>query len=611
MSDINLSTNKDQPSSAKGPPMNGWARPKLSARDIGGLSATSILLPALVCLWAIEKWRYRAPSGDSWFLAGNYMDACLSGNWLTALFTRLNEHWLVSCKAGLFASFQWFGRDADRLPILAWISIVAVVTGSFLLSKSWVLRRDKRQIVLIWFTAATLMFTLGQTYFLLWEACFFLHFPLIALLLMIWIFGSETHWVIRVFLASFFGAASVFTFGMGIISSIAILPVIWLNGRPDRVKATVSWIAVIGMLAALQFSGVRTVGSESTTLSRIFANPWQAVEFGLAMLGSPLACGTIIDPTLQSHLIAWAGLGIAAVLGLALWRRRHEPELIQRAAPWITIGLAGLGACGMVTAGRVSDNLGIAITGRYVALALPFHLGLFMLAALLWGQKRGFGQATVFLAALSVLNSYSGATEMPYWQARNRYERSSLMLLPHLPLEALPGLDLVEDTDRVRATVAFMREKDVLRRVPEINGVALTNFDVRSELVASRAEFQGLLPTEEGWQLVGRAELSTTGQPPDLILISFESEDMPARIIDTAVPTMPVNYFQNVTHRRTHRSFFNSWKRVLSKDRLAGQKGGWLRAWAWDLDAQRLFPIRGKHRIEPQSSSSPTENPTG
>ena len=187
------------------------------------------------------------------------MDSSQSGNWWSAIFTRLNEHWLVSCKAGLFASFEWFGRDADRLSILAWLSIAGVVIGTYSISRSWILQRDRRQLILVWLTVAVLMFTLSQTYSLLWEACFFLHFPLIALLVMIWIFGRDSHWAIRVLLAGIVGTASVFTFGMGITSSIAIFPVLWWNGRPDRGKATFCWFIVIGMLAALQFSGVRTV----------------------------------------------------------------------------------------------------------------------------------------------------------------------------------------------------------------------------------------------------------------------------------------------------------------------------------------------------------------
>jgi hypothetical protein len=565
------------------------------------LALLAIGIPGLICLLAIQKWRFRMISGDSWFLAGNYMDACRSESWVAALFTRLNDHWLVPCKAGLFAGFHWFGRDMDGLCSLAWLSALAVMIWVAKESLSWLAPRGKRQLLSVWLIAALFMFTLGQTYFLLWEACFFLHFPLLALLIMIEVLRSNLHWLARVSFAAMAGACSVLSFGMGIVPVIAVYPLIWLCGRPDRIKATITWTVWVCLLTALQFSGVRQASSQSVTVQRIFNDPWQAVEFVLVLLGSPLAWGTVVDPIRQGVFWGAVGAGILSLLLLTLWRKRAQPSILAQAAPWISISLAGFGATLLITAGRMSDNLGIALTGRYVALALPFLLGVYLLCALLWGKKSGFGVVTLFLVLLLSLNWYAGALEMPYWNAKNRSEMASVSLLPHLPLEALPGLDLVENTERIRDTANFLRQTGALRRVVTLPDIEIKDFRLRSRLTKGRAEFRTLQPLKEGWLATGRAIQPETGLPPDLILFAFETEGEASRIIDTAIPTLPMFYFENKTRLRSYRDFYQGWQRVISPDRLPQGKSGWIRAYAWNYESNRLAPIIGKHRIDPIS----------
>jgi hypothetical protein len=569
------------------------------------LALIAMGIPALICLLAIQKWRYRMISADTWFLAGNYMDASQSGSWLSALFTRLNDHWLVPCKAGLFAAFQWFGRDVDALSFLSWFSALIIATWVAKESYSWMAERPRGQLIGVWLVVALFVFTLGQTYFLLWEACFFLHFPLIALLVMIEVFRSNLHWLSRILLASIAGAGSVLSFGMGIVAVIAVFPSIWLSGKPDRAKTIVAWIVSIGLLTALQFSGVKNASAESTTVQRIVSDPWQAVEFVLVLLGSPLAWGTAIDPIRQGIFFGFMGIGILALLMLGLWQKRATPDLCARAAPWISISLAGLGAALLITAGRVSDNLGFPLTGRYVALALPFLLGIYLLAALLWGKKRGFGRVTILLAILLSLNWYAGALEMPYWHAKNRSEMASLALLSHLPIEALPGLDLVEPTERIRETAKFLRSRGALRGVTDAPGVETTDYRVRSELTRSRAEFRTLQAVEGGLLANGRALQPETILPPDLILIAFETEGEPIRIIDTALPNLPISYFENKTRLRTYRDFYQGWQRIISPARLPPGKSGWIRAYTWDCNTTRLSPMIGKHWIDATSTRRP------
>jgi hypothetical protein len=563
-------------------------------------------IPALVCLLAIREWRYRMIHGDTWFLAGNYMDASRSGSWISALFTRLNDHWLVPCKAGLFAGFQWLGRDVDCLTVLAWISALIVAGWVAKESREWLASRPQRHILSVWLVVALFMFTLGQTYFLLWEACFFLHFPLIALLIMIEVLRSKLHWLARALIATIAGAGSVLSFSMGIVPVIAVYPVIWFCGRPDRVKTTLVWTLLTSLLAVLQFSGMRTANTESATVQRILHDPWQAVDFVIAILGSPLAWGTVVDPSKQGIFFGMVGLGVLSLLALTLWKKRNTPDLLANAAPWISISLAGFGATLLITAGRVSDNLGVALTGRYVALALPFLLGIYLLSALLWGKKEGFGLATLFLSILLVLNWYAGALDMRSWNVKSRSEMASAALLPFLPLEALPGLDLVEGTERVRDIANFMREKGVLRRVIELPGIEPKDFRVRSELTKSRAIFRTLQPVEGGWLASGRAVQPETGCPPDLVLLTFEPEGESPRIVDTATPNMPLFYFENETRLRTHRDFYQGWQRIIAHDRIPPGKSGWIQAYAWDCNSLRLAPISGKHWIDQTSVGKTT-----
>lgn len=582
---------------------NTTVKQAIDRRTLRLLAVVAVGLPALLCLTAMDVWRYLCLSEDSWFLAGEFKATTEDGLWLQSVFTRLNEHWLVPCKVALFGALQWLPHDVERLACIAWLSVLFVTVMAVRESRSWLQDRSKLHVLSVWLTLALFVFSLKQTYALLWEACFFLHFPLVALALMIGLFKRDFHWAVRVFGAAIIGAASVFSFGMGVVSVWAVFPVIWFGGGRAPIKTSIVWFMVAICLTVLQFSGVGSIHSDRTSLVRLAEQPMMAVQFALAMLGGPLAGGTSFEPINQAIAIGTAGVFLLVISCWALWRRRDTPGFIRSAAPWLAWCLFGFGAVALVTAGRLSPNLGIPLTGRYVALALPFGVGLFVLSSLLWGQSRRFPFVALLVGSLLVLNWQSGALEMRYWTAKNRQEAASVALVPFLPLHSLPRIQ-VRGAEQMREVVAFLRERDVLRRVPELAGIELDNFKLRSELTPSQANFDSLHALVDGWAASGRAFLPLTGRPPDLVLLTFEADGMAPRVIDTAMPNLPPDYFDNATRLRQNRDFYNGWHRIIPRDRVPAHTAGWVRAWAWDVEANRLFPMTGRHRLDPNASTS-------
>lgn len=562
-----------------------------SQKNLRWLAVAAIGLPALVTLIAMDQWRWRTLSADSWYLAAEYKKVAEGSlSILGALFTRVNEHWLVTCKVPYYSALHWLGADAGRVSLLGWASALIAMVWAVRRSWPWITALPRGIAFGVWLLAAMLAFSLQQSYSWQWDVCFFLLFPLVVLAAMISLLLKNWPWPLRLALAAVTGAFSVLTFGMGVAVIWAVLPMLWIIERRSRLQICAVWTAIAIGFTIFQLSGVGTLKAKPTPMDLITADPLNAVRFVITLLGNPWCDGTALDPATLALIVGSLGCVVGGFITYALWQRRSDAALLRTAAPWIAWVMYGLAAAMMITFGRVSENMAVAITGRYVTLSLSFLAGLLFLAAMLWGRKKYFPHVLLLLSVLSVLSWIQGADEMRWNQARHEQEAAAVALVPQVHHLALPTADHDPILPQV---VPFLRERGLLRRLPVVTSPAIASFRQRSELVKSRASFESLVPAEGGLMAAGRAVLPERNAPPDLILFSFESATQPPVIIDTTGPVLPSDYFESPTRRRLNANFYNSWRRLIPAAHIPAGPG-WLRAWAWDITTNALFPIQGR-----------------
>ncbi len=201
----------------------------------------------------------------------------------------------------------------------------------------------------------------------------------------------------------------------GMLAWIVILPCLFTVLETRRAKVIAA--GCTGLLAAASvaaYSFAFTPGSKVADPSFWYKHPLDVVKFFLAVLGLPLI---IRNVSVAEHV---AGLVGAAVLALFLsgayftFRRASW----RSAAPWISIGLFGLGFAGMVSIGRTSWGLsGAVAANRYTICTILVTIA----SVQLWrqaltdqpGRRRAFLALALLLSTASLAASVTTNSTSP------------------------------------------------------------------------------------------------------------------------------------------------------------------------------------------------------
>ncbi len=172
---------------------------------------------------------------------------------------------------------------------------------------------------------------------------------------------------------------SSFTMAQGLISWLAIVPLIWVKslGKQQKITALIYWIGLFILTCFFYFLDYPESDSEISKIAILSANPAYFLKFFLIVLGAPLAH--------DSPDIAF-GIGLLSVVllfGLILWgfKLYHFP-FIQQIAPELSFALFALLFSGLVTLGRADVGMesgrgvDFAVESRYITNSILLFVAL-------------------------------------------------------------------------------------------------------------------------------------------------------------------------------------------------------------------------------------------
>jgi len=161
-----------------------------------------------------------------------------------------------------------------------------------------------------------------------------------------------------------------FTGESGTLSWIVCALLLWLPGAPGRVAEKLGFSVVAVVFLLLYFSGTSAVGS-GHPLHHIL----KVLDFTLICLGNGVMGAGLKELSLARVL----GVAeVATVLLLSAWvvvRRQWADRAVL-----VGIGLVTFGGMGAVATGvsRLQIGIGTAMSSRYVVLALPVAIGIYL-----------------------------------------------------------------------------------------------------------------------------------------------------------------------------------------------------------------------------------------
>ncbi len=538
------------------------------------------------------------------------------------LIAQHNEHRILFPRIVLLA-LAWFTSWNVRAELL----VIWLLAGlcSFNL---WRLSRitggtDSNQDLLLLTAVNVLLFTPVAFENWLWGFQIGFLLPLAALTMVLWLVS-----VCRPFFAFFFAIVLSFicTFSMasGFLCWLVVLPLLLFpEGRlqwRDRIPGLACWFVGFVGSGILYLHGYVQTG-DAPSLMRVAQQPGTAIVYVLAYLGS--AFGWCIGFT-TTLVFGGTWLVIFAGTLLYLWRFRADSRLVAQTLPWVMLASYAL-LNGIVTMlGRIQFGAGQATGPRYITFAVMLPIGLiFILQRVYRHWRQGpvtKPQVQIFCGmivacllvglAANIYCSFVILDSWKYWAQARLFSKVLVEFVLITKEESLTnGAHLTYgDFARLRNEAPQMGELGYLRP-PPVESSAISAFaDLPAKPSADHGYFDGIIPGNDGHRYAsGWAVLPGEDRPADAVLLTYEAPAHPG--VPTIFSVTLTGYERADVAQGTREVNYElaGWVRALTPGLLPPGPHV-LRAWAFDLEENRAYPLEGSYLFDeaaPAVSAAP------
>lgn len=564
------------------------------------------VLPAFLLLMMMTPLRVAVPYLDSWAFVKQYQD-WIQGQygWQEFLAPHYN-HPSVPGKAIYFAVLHWLHGDVGLLPWLSW-AFSAVISGCVLLLSRPLWKGRPVLGAGLFFCANLTIFSAAQGGVWIWDFVFQNYLPGLCLVSGLVLLSAPSLRVWRILVAGFLGVIATFSFGSGFLVALLFSMLIWHGLRESslskRCLVVTLWLAFHGVMAWVALKGFETKARESGSLLLLLDRPLLRLQFVLILLGRMLGEGTVFQPQVPCLVMGSGLVAVFVACGVFVVRRRHDPQMISVALPWIACCLFGVGNAVLICIGRMDNTFSNVLAERFITFTLFFVLGTLFLVVLVMQRgnasrfilRRTRGAAGAMVAvfvALHVVNWEWGWQAMKVEHMIMEQERSLLSFAKVLPLD--PDRLWNHYTQESTASLAiFLADHDQLREVEFVTDKRLSSLKCSKALSSKWARFDRLIQLHDGtWQASGVCGFDDF--LPDLVILTAQAEGSEESIIALAPPLLPDTFFEGPEQRRRYADHFYEWSQVLDVSLLP--KGpATFRAYLYEQDYQRVRPLEGMH----------------
>jgi hypothetical protein len=435
--------------------------------------------------------------------------------------------------------------------------------------------------------------------------------PTVCLTTGLLVFASQLNISRKVVWGMIIAAISTFSFANGLLCWV-LLPISVLLS-PDwqslKKKPTLIVLWMLGFITnfGLYFHNYQKPKAHPS-LSEGVQYPIKAFQYFCAFLGNHLSGGNQV-------IAITIGLIQLIVLGyilLFIGRSWSDSLLRQRSAPWITISLYVLVSALITTVGRVGLGLDQALASRYASFSVYLTAALIILCVIVAdssdqrsaSERRVQHSATILtvlattcvvLHLIASLQSFTGIQK----DYRVRlYAKTCLNYIAFVQDSCIAGSPFPLD---LRERLELMNQAGVLTRTlaqaPFINSAGSTS------TTGEVGWFEQLKQDASGkWLASGWATLPNRKKSAEIVLLTYQDKKGKARIF--AIGSVLQDRPDVAKFKRSEAFLTSGWAVTFSRDKLPRRREAELRAWAYDVQLGKTFPLGGAQVLKPDSSKS-------
>ena len=328
------------------------------------------IIPILLLTGFITAFRVNVPSWDEWPVSTIFENAATGQLSFNDLIEPYNQHRYLFLRLIIIplAFLTNWNKDYE----LAFSVILAVITSLIILQISRRKFKNFKQTTSFHLANSLTFFfilSLAQYQNWLWglQIGVFLVNLCVALAIFILDSDEQSQPQNSLFIAAILCAIASFTMAQGLVSWLAVLPLIVLKiqGKRRKILSLFSWIILFLLTCFLHFYGYPNSQEETRKIALFLASPIDFIKFWFTVLGAPLSPGSSVIALSFGIFIVLLFFGLM-IRGI----KRYKFKFIQQVSPWLCFALFAVFFSSLVTWGRATLGADFALGSRYITNSL-------------------------------------------------------------------------------------------------------------------------------------------------------------------------------------------------------------------------------------------------
>jgi hypothetical protein len=562
-------------------------KPLLRLIDANRMLVTVIagLIPIVALGALIARYSVNVPFADEWVET-----AVLKGfshfPTLKLLFSQHSEHRLAVTRLILYVTASISGGDLRFCMVVTFaIAIFASIMAMVLLRRTL---GDDRSWQVWWVAINFLILSPVQYSNWFWaiqNQCIVSIACLLSGLVAIQVMRSS--WM-QTLLCMFLALIAAFSMTNGLMVAVLLPIAAVMHSRRESAARLAAWGVFILVLFIGFFHGWKRPTFGAADPNWCIHHPIIVAEYILAFLGSCVSrgLGTLVCMVVGAIvLITWLGQCAYIVI------HRRDRELVQKAIPWILVGVFAIASAVMATSGRARMGVSQAQASRYTTTSVQMWVSAIALWAILGarlpvGRLRRGAFPICGLVVVGLLGSFFIAQVVSVFELRREWA---------VRLRGQAGLELMNYPN----SDALLLTLDPI--VPDLRGAAINmnnlgrlqppilppdHFDSVISTTAGQGDFQQSAVQADGSiQLRGSAHLPS-GRPADCVVITRGDATHPSVIWMTPVAISK----PEIAEISSSGASPGSWTASIPTQQLFAENGPLL-AWAFDATTRTAYRL--------------------
>ncbi|MEM8673458.1 MAG: hypothetical protein AAGF83_06250 [Cyanobacteria bacterium P01_G01_bin.67] len=568
------------------------------------------ILPALILIWLVWRYGVNLPVWDEWDTPGAAMVQTATnqmtwGHWISQhnesrkLFPRL-----------LFVPLASFTSWNIRSEMLVSILLACLISVSvYCLSKITLNCSPIRRIACLFF-ANLLIFSPMQWDNWLWGLQAITFVPIACITASLAVIFASNPLIVKFIVSGILATIATFSFANGMLSWIIIMPsLIWVTSKTKNTKKitviALGWLALFGFNLAIYFHDY-IKPSSTPGFSESLVNPFNTIAYFLSFIGSPLGFHSLVSNQIIGLIIlVFFGLSCFYILGI-----KENRPLLNRAFPWISIGIYTIASGTLTTAGRVGFGVAQSLESRYVTFSTYGVLALIYLLTIIdenikhknlkFSRLDGLFPKTISFLCVAFLLVYPanfawGANKMITVNHERLYAKACLIFI-----------NQIDNPDCLKYQI-YPRPTFLVQRANELNSLGylqpalatsdrLENISGQNLLGVNYGNFDGLSRDDDGNYLTwGWSVLPKYNQPAHAVVLAYQTQDNVEHAFALAKPEQNRPDVVETLGKQQYSQ--SGWSKSFASDLIPSDAVA-ISAWAFDSNIGRAYKLNLVQQLE-------------